>query len=464
MRRADKQKEANIVTTAELSTIAAPLVEAFEARHAERGREPAWLRSLREEAMARFTAVGIPTTRDEEWRHTNLKPLLTEGYLPQADGLLDVAALSAALQELPLAELDAHRLVFVDGRCVEALSSLDALPPGLRLGGIARVLAADDERLRSALGAYAEGREKAFAALNTALFHDGLWVEAEAGAEVERPILAVFASSGDGTRRVSFPRNLVRAGAGARLTVIEHFVALGPQPYWTNTVTEIVAGAGAVVNHYKLQRENRAALHTGFTFAWQDRDSTVESLAVAFGARAMRNEISDTLGGEGAHGELNGLYLATDEQLHDNHTLIVHAVPRCTSHELYKGILDRRARGVFRGRIHVWPNAQKTDAIQTSNGLLLSDEAVINAKPQLEIYADDVKCTHGATIGQLDKEMLFYLRARGIDEAEARSLLTFAFAAAVFERIGSEQVRRRLESLALEWLRCASGAESEALP
>jgi Fe-S cluster assembly protein SufD len=336
------------------------------------------------------------------------------------------------------------RLVFVNGYYAPDLSALPALPAGVVLGCLAAALDAHGEQVEAHLGRHARFDDNAFTALNTAFFRDGAFLVLPRNVVLEQPVYLVFLSTAEGAQ-VSHTRNLVVAGSGSQASLVEAYAGLGDGVYLTSAVNEIVAEDGAILDHCKVQQEGPGAFHFANTQVRQGRSSNFTSTFAGFGGQWVRNEVRAVLDAEGCECTLNGLYQATGRQHVDNHTVIDHAKPHCASHELYKGILDGQAHGVFNGKIFVRQDAQKTDAKQTNQTLLLSDDATINTKPQLEIYADDVKCTHGATVGQLDAEALFYLRTRGIGKDEARSLLTFAFANDVLGRIKVEPLRRRLE-------------------
>ncbi len=395
------------------------------------------LGDLRQVASDRFDALGFPTTRNEEWKYTNLAPFLKT--LDAEPGPLAPEELAAA----PFADLGCPRLVFVNGRYAPLLSTPSA---GVKAGSLREALQAGRA---GEVGRYADFSQNAMAALNTARFEDGAFVEIGNGCVLAAPIHLLFVSTGG----AAYPRNLIVAGRDSQAAVIETYLGLGDRPGFTSAVTELVAGDGAVADHYKLQAESRSALHWGLLRVQQGATSTVTSHNIALGAGLARNEIAAVLEGEGAHCALNGLYLANGHQHVDNYTTLDHAREHTTSHELYKGILDGAAHGVFHGRILVRPAAQKTDAIQRNKNLLLSRDALINTKPQLEIYADDVRCTHGATVGQVDQDAIFYLRSRGIPLAEARSLLTYAFASDILEKIRVESLRSRLSGALSEWLK-----------
>lgn len=411
---------------------------------------PQWLTKLRRDSMDRFAALGFPTTHDEQWKYTNVSPIAKLNFEPGAPA-------RAELSSVPQADAGCDtRLVFVNGGFSRELSSLDKLPRGVKAGSLAELLRTGDPTLESHLARYAEFDQHAFVALNTALAEDGAVVEIARDAILEQPIHLVFVSLPDGRPTVSHPRNLILAGRGSQAAVIETHAGPAGAVYFTNTVTEIVVAEGAVVDHYKLQHESEQAFHVATVQAVQDRGSVLNSHNVSFGAALARNDINSVLDAEGTECCLNGLFIATGRQHVDNHTLLDHAKPHSNSRELYKGILGGSGVGVFHGSIVVRKDAQKINAIQANRNLLLSGQAVINTKPQLEIFADDVRCTHGATVGQLDKEALFYMQSRGIAEAEARGLLTYAFAGEVLDRMRWQPVRDRLEGelrriLSNEW-------------
>ena len=321
------------------------------------------------------------------------------------------------------------------------------MPEGVKAGSLASALDSDGGLLEEHLARYASYRRNAFTALNTAFVEDGAFVYLPKDAVVKEPIHLLFLSTASKDPAVCHPRNLIVAGSSAQATVIESYAGLEGGVYFTNAVTEIVTGEQSRIDHTRLQRESERAFHVATMEVSQHRDSAFASRSISIGAKLVRNDLNVLLNGEGCDCTLDGLYLAGGEQHVDNHTTIDHAKPHCSSRELYKGILDGKSTGVFNGKIIVRKDAQKTDARQTNNNLLLSEESLINTKPQLEILADDVKCTHGATIGQLDEEALFYLRTRGIGDAAARSLLTYAFASEIIGRIRIQPIQCRLDLL-----------------
>jgi Fe-S cluster assembly protein SufD len=410
---------------------------------------PRWWQDLRDRAAARFTTLGLPTSRDEEWRFTPLGALASTEFVPAADG-----AIGAASVELPqyLYSGAGVRLVVVNGRYVPELSKVSGLPGGVRVGSLAVASAEHADpagTVQRDLGQLADTSGRAFVALNTALFADGVYVHVPEQVVLDTAVHVVFITT-DGTAKAPItwsPRSLIVAGARSQLRVVETFV--GPQGavYFSNGVTEIFAGEDAVIDHYKVQEESFDGFHIGATFVHALRSSNVSSHSFSLGGRFVRNDAVALLDGEGAECTLNGLYLADGERFVDNHTSIDHAKAHCPSHEIYKGILGGRARAVFNGKIMVRQDAQKTDAKQTNRALLLSDDASINTKPQLEIFADDVKCTHGAAIGQLDEDAIFYLRARGLTFFEARDLLIHAFAGEILDRVKIAPLKEGLETV-----------------
>jgi Fe-S cluster assembly protein SufD len=402
--------------------------------------QPAWLRELRGRALTRFAELGIPTTRDEEWRFTNVSPIAETVFrlAPEGDG-----AAAAVLESVDTT--GAQRVVVINGRYSATFSSPDP-QDGVQVGSLADALAASGNELEPVLGRIAAFDERAFVALNTAFLHDGVFIRVRRGTIVERPLHLVFVSVPSGpTPVMSHPRILGLIGQGAQVRIAESYVGAEGPRYLTNAVAEFEVGENAVVDHYKDQREALSGFHIGLQAARCARSATFLSHAFTLGGQIVRNDAVAILSGEGVDCTLNGLYLSDGQRLVDNHTTIDHAMPHCGSHELYKGILAGRSRAVFNGKIIVRPDAQKTDAKQTNRALLLSDEAQINTKPQLEIFADDVKCTHGAAIGQLDEEALFYLRARGLDARQARDMLIHAFAGDILNRVKMDVLRGQIE-------------------
>jgi Fe-S cluster assembly protein SufD len=402
---------------------------------------------LRESAIGRFAELGFPTAHDEEWRFTNIATL-TRLSFGRASTSIPKNLTVSELDILTFGNWDCHRLVFVNGALARELSDISKTC-GFELKNLREALHQDPRSVETHLAKYADCDDHAFVALNTAFLDDGAFIRIPKNFVVEKPIHLMFVSTAGTEPAMAHPRLLLVAEPNSQATVVESYLSLDSRSAFTNAVTEIVLGENAAIDHYKVERQNRETFHVATLQVQQNRGSCFSSHSITTGGALARNDVNAVLDGEGCECTLNGLYMATDKQLIDNHTRIDHAKPHCTSHELYKGILDGQARGVFNGKIYVHQDAQKTDAKQTNKTLLLSEDAVINTKPQLEIFADDVKCTHGATVGQLAEEAIFYLRSRGIGREDARSLLTFAFANDIIGRIKVEPVRRHLEEMLL---------------
>ncbi len=469
--------------------------------------QPEAVRNMRLSAMERFMQLGFPTTRMEAWRNTSVEPIAgTEFHLPDWD------LPAAGLQSLDSVTLeDSLRVVVVGGLIRPELSRLDGLPQGVEIRGLAEALGSIPEQVLPHLGRYADFNEQAFAALNTAFLYDGVFISVPPGVVVDRLVHLLYISTAAtrlhyhyarldglpvaGTARagqagqaatVSHPRTLVVAGENSRLAVVEHYVGLsGPGrarrsgyaeapgqprravydesgeavqtglpsgPIFTNAVTEIAAGAGSVVDYVRVQQESDNTTHIATVQTHQDADSRVGLHTFTVGGGLVRNNVNTILAGEGAEVALNGLYLVNGRQHVDNHTRIDHVAPHCTSTENYKGILDDRGHAVFNGRIVVHTDAQKTNATQSNQNLMLSDKALVNTNPQLEIYADDVKCTHGSTVGQVDEETMFYFLSRGIDRETARRLLIHGFTQEIISLVENDNVRKYVDGLVSRWL------------
>jgi Fe-S cluster assembly protein SufD len=405
---------------------------------------PDWLESIRRRAMESFAATGFPTARDEEWRFTPVGPITQTPWRP-AFGSTPIAR--EALDPFVFGHPEWTKLVFVNGVFSEALSSIGVLAPGLRVGSLADAIHAGEAVIEAHLGRHSTSSSP-FTALSTAFIREGGFVHVPANTDVTRPVHLVFVTTNEAAGSVSHPRNLIVVEPGARASIIESYVTLAPAgTYWTNAVTEVVAGANSWLEHTRIQRESERAYHIGSTYVDQYRDSHYRSFSMAMGGALARHNLHVRLNDENVEALMYGLYLTRGDQVVDNHTAIYHDQPNCRSWEVYKGVLDGRSRGVFNGKVFVRPEAQKTDAKQTNRNLLLSDGAKVNTKPQLEIFADDVKCTHGATVGRLDEVALFYARSRGVPAEEAQRLLTYAFAAEVISEVALEPVRKELERL-----------------
>ena len=402
--------------------------------------EPRSRSGIRRRAIERFRELGFPTMREEDWRFTNVGPIArTEWEI--AEDTPTLAEEDLALYVYP----DMYRAVFVNGRFSAEMSRLDGLPEGVTVGSLGEALSAGHPAVEEHLGAHASFEEQAFVAWNTAFFEDGALVHVPAGVVLEKPIQLVLVASPGPSPRVAFPRNLIVAGENAHCTVVETYCGVGEGQMLTVPVTEVVASDAANVDHYRLQQELPETSHVALQQYRTGRQTTLSSHSLSFGGSLVRNDVRAELAGEGGNCTLNGLYLVKGRQHVDNHMWVEHIAPHCYSHELYKGLLEERGRAVFNGLIHVHEGAQKTDGVQTNRNLLLSPDALVNTNPQLLIFADDVKCTHGSTVGQLDEEAIFYLRSRGIGEEAAKSLLIYAFARDIVDRVKLDPVRSDLE-------------------
>jgi Fe-S cluster assembly protein SufD len=408
--------------------------------------QPKWLAPLRKAGIASFAKAGFPKLSDEDWRFTNIAPIAQLPFQLAREAVVNGAE-TRLIAESVFAGLAGQRLVFVNGFFSAKLSSLKPVAGGVRIENLSTALARDSALIEKHLGQYAHTANNAFAALNQAFFTDGAFIFVPAGVTIAEPVQLIYISSAKNSGEVILPRNLIIAGANSKLTVVESYISTGNAAYFTNAVTEILAGDHAAVEHIKLQDEAADAFHTATIAGEFGRASNVTVHSFALGAKLSRTNIRTKLAGEGLECILNGLYLTRGEQLADHHMIVEHAQPHCASHEYFNGILDDKSKGVFHGRIYVHPVAQKTDAKQTNKNLLLSDDATADTKPQLEIYADDVKCTHGATIGQLNAESIFYLRSRGIGTDTARRMLIHAFAGEIIERIKCEPAREVIDKL-----------------
>jgi Fe-S cluster assembly protein SufD len=402
---------------------------------------PAWLKDRRDHGAKRFADVGFPTTRNEDWRFTNVAPIAEAKY-PVAKGAFKQAASLIAGVHVP----GAVRLAIVNGEFVPALSDLSTLPKGLRIVGLRDGVRDGSDGLEQHLGKVFNIDAHPFAALNTSLLDDGVAIFIANGAVIETPIHIVTVTGSDNGAVASHPRVLVVAGDHSQARIAHTFIGAADAAYFTNSVAEVVVGEGAHLDFYTDQRESEKAFNIANLQAYVSAKGVFASHAFLTGAKIMRHDIGIALKGEGADCTMNGVYLADGERLIDTHTSLDHAMPHCTSHELYKGILAGRSKAVFNGRIIVRIDAQKTDAKQTNRALLLSDDATINSNPQLEIFADDVKCTHGAAVGQLDEEAMFYLQARGLTRLEARDMLLHAFAGEVLEGVRIPALREQIET------------------
>jgi Fe-S cluster assembly protein SufD len=405
--------------------------------------EPAWLREIRRAAMGDFERLGFPTMKDEDWHFTSVAPI--------AERIFGAARRGGEVSHDVIARFgygqDWNTIVFVNGRIA---GNAGAVPSGMTVSTLADEISNDSDVVKRHLGKLAPSESASFSALNAALMTDGAVIRIAADTKVEKPLHLLFIADSASENTSLQTRNLIFAERHSECTIIESYVSVGGENYFTNAVTEVYVGDGARLGHYKLQSESRSAMHVGTIQVHQAKSSRYESFSFATGAKFSRTNVYTTLAGDSAEAILNGLYMVDGSQHVDHQTRIEHVAPNCPSHELYKGILDGSSHGVFNGKVYVHPEAQKTDGKQSNNNLLLSDAARVDTKPQLEIFADDVKCTHGATVGRLDEVALFYMRSRGVGMAQARRLLTYAFAADVLEKIELEPLKEALEAQVLE--------------
>jgi Fe-S cluster assembly protein SufD len=418
---------------------------AFDALTRE-ARVPDVIQALRQAGFDRFAELGFPTTKNEDWHYTSVNEIADQEFTLLTARTDDVQEAQLA----PFAFVEQHwpTVVVVNGRYAPHLSSLRDLPDGVKVETLAESWSRS-KSLSSEVGRIAS-IDAAFTALNTAFLYDGVFIEIAKEAELSQPIHIMYVTDATAAKAMIHPRTVIVAGRNSKASIVESYVSLSDAMHFTNAVTEVTVTRGANLSHYKVQREGQRAFHVGTIDVKQAQDSHYQSFSFASGAALSRTNIYTSLDGEGCGATLNGLYMIGGEQHCDHQTQIVHAQPNCFSRELYKGILDDRSHGVFNGKVYVHPIAQKTDGKQTNNTLLLSENAKVDTKPQLEIFADDVKCTHGATIGAIDRQALFYMKSRGIDAVTATQLLTYAFAADVLETIELEPLKVELERLTLE--------------
>ncbi len=411
------------------------------------GVQPDWLRELRQRGLAAFETVKFPTASrgNERWKYTNVRPIAsgTFAYPFEVNG----AAASDAVKQVAPWDERWDRLVFVDGHFSDGQSRVHPSSDGVRVERLGEAAAADNESAREHLGRYAGVDDDGFTAVNTAFLHDGAFVHVPDETEHESAIHLVFVSTGRTEPTATYPRTLILVGRHSRLTVVESYVGLSQRSYFTDAVAEIVVDEGGSLDHYRYLSESPEGYHIGTTRVRLGRDSRFRSTSFARGAALARNDLQVVLDAPGASCDLNGLYLTSGRQHIDNHIDIDHAMPHTSSEQYFKGILADRSRAVFSGRVLVRPGAQKTYALQADKNLLLSEGARVNTKPSLEIFADDVQCFHGATVGAVPDEALFYMRSRGIDEETARDLLIHGFASEIIERVALEPLRDFLDKL-----------------
>jgi Fe-S cluster assembly protein SufD len=439
---------------------AEPYVGQFaELKAALPGHRLAWLRRLREDAIGRFSELGFATPKVEEWKFTNLAPLTGTVFTPPAEGAEAAAVSRESLAPFAIPEQTCHRLVFVNGRHRADLSDPGGLPAGVELTSLAMVLAEEPDLVRPHLGRVAELDGQALVALNAAFMADGAVLRLKPGAVLERPLHLLFLATGQRAPAVMHLRNVIVAERASDATIVESYAGPEGGRYWTNAVTEVVAAPDSVLRHYKLQHESHEAFHLAINQVHLAEGSSYESFVLSLGGRLSRNEIHAALDGARIECRLNGANLLRGRQHADNSTWIDHLKPGSRCSEIYKSVVDDDGHSVFQGKIIVRPDAQKTDAHQLNKTILLSRTAQAESKPELEIHADDVKCSHGAAAGELDREAMFYLRSRGLDEARARQLLIEAFVGELIDEIGAKAVRSHFEDVVSSWL--ASGETRE---
>jgi Fe-S cluster assembly protein SufD len=410
------------------------------------GQSSSEVHRLRKQALKSFQDLGYPTTKHEEWKYTNVSPLIDQNFelsQPYLPGSLS----KENIKQFQFPGLEDRTLVFVNGHYASELSDDIEIAEKIEVLSLQDAIKNNPDRLSEHFAKYASISEQSFISLNTAFVQDGAYINIPENETLDKPIHLIYLTVANSNPMISFPRNLIIAGRNSEVAFIESFVSLEKGSCFTNAVCEIMLRENSKVERIKIQNESEGAFHIAALQAIQERDSRFIDHNISLGATLTRNDINSEFNGENGYCELNGMYSGNQKQHIDNHTTIDHATAYCESHELYKGILDEKAAGVFNGKIFVRPDAQKTNAFQSNNCILLSDQAIIDTKPQLEIFADDVKCTHGATVGQLNEEAYFYMRSRGIEKSNARKLLIYAFASEVVDKISFHPARERVLDL-----------------
>lgn len=403
------------------------------------GAQLDWLQTLRQQARGQFERHGLPAKKVEDWKYTSLWKLGQENFTHEAKpSSLDAAGCA----EVALLE-QAYRLVIVDGQFSAELSQLENLESGLTLTPLTESL----EQAESMLNTHIDVEKPGLNALNTLLLQQGAYLHVAANSKIDKPVELLVINSGETDKLATHLRHLVTLEENSEITLVEHYVSLQDNTGFTNVVTEVDLASNATLQHFKLQHESLKHYHIATLASKQASSSTWNTNSISLGGKLARNDIHSQLLGEESHVTMDGLYLLDGDQHVDNHTRIDHAVPHTTSDEVYKGVMDGDSHAVFNGKVVVHKDAQKTDANQSNRNLLLSRNCEIDSKPEMEIYADDVKCGHGSTVGQLDEQHIFFLRARGLDEVAARSLLTYAFAVDVLHRINDEPIRQALSNV-----------------
>ena len=404
-----------------------------------------WLDRLRNTAMERFSELGFPSVKDEEWKYTNVAPIARMNLQARSD------APDLEVPEFAVPEARESQLVFVNGKLQRDRSSITSLPDDVTALDLVEACGSEHgAAIREHLARSADYVSSGFTALNTGFISDGVFIHLRRDAAVSQPIHLLFIA--DGAQAISFPRVLIVAEENSSATIIESYLGANGAEYFTNAIVEVVLKDGAKLEHYKVQRESVEAFHVATTVADLGRNASYNATAINFGGKLSRHDVRAVMDHEGAECWIDGLYLVTGNQHTDTHSVIDHRKPHCTSHQLYKGILDGKSRAVFNGKVFVRHDAQKTDAMQTNKNLLLSNEARVDTKPQLEILADDVKCAHGAAVGQIEEDELFYLETRGIHPDLARNLLTYGFAEEVIGKIKIDSIRLQLDEAVLNRL------------
>ncbi|MCI0529060.1 MAG: Fe-S cluster assembly protein SufD [Nitrospira sp.] len=410
-----------------------------------RNKGSGWDDPIRKQAISSLTQKGFPTPEDEDWRYTSIEPILQTPFEPAR---YEMNRLPAGILALPtLKQTKGHRIVVINGFYSQELSSLDALPKEVMVCSLAKAMSMHPDRVQPYFGRYADHENQAFVALNTALMEDGVFLYVPKGMTLENPIHLIFISWSGNKATISNPRSLMVLGANSQTVLVETYIGLEGESYFTNAVTELVGEENATILHCRFQNERQNAFHVATTQVHLTDNSQFTSQSISLGGVLARSDLNVSLDGEGINASLDGLYVASVSQHMDHHTRMDHRKPYGTSRQLYKGVLNGKSRGVFNGKIVVHKNAQRTDAAQVNRNLLLSGEAWANTKPELEIYADDVKCTHGSTVGQPDEDSVFYLCSRGIGQDQAACLLAYAFARDLIEQIRIELIRAELNNL-----------------
>jgi Fe-S cluster assembly protein SufD len=406
-----------------------------------------WLKSLRKNAFQIFTEIGFPTLKDEEWKYTNLAELVREEFKTSGSAEVDAEKIAGLFS----ATETENRVVFVNGIFNAELSSLSALPENVQVLSLNKAIG--DERfgavVKQNLGKFVSAETNGFTALNAAFLNEGVFIFVPKNSKIETPIHLAFIADGE---TASFPHVLLVAERGSEATLIESYLRTGETRYFTDSAVEIVLADDAKLKHLRVQRESHAAFHVGTTAVSLSRASFYDSTSITLGAKLSRHDINVKFDAEGGEAFVDGLYLVSEAQHTDTHSVIDHKVPNCVSHQNYKGIVDEKARAVFNGKVFVRENASGTNAQQSNKNLLLSNDARVDTKPQLEIFNDDVKCAHGATVGQLEEEELFYLFSRGLRENLARNLLTYGFAEEIINKIEMESIKKQLDEAVLNRL------------